>query len=328
MSKAIIVGDIHLADKAPSSRRGSYAEEILDKIRWISAYALELGVSLVLAGDVFHIKAPSKNSHRLVQATHDALQGVRTFVVPGNHDLSHDRLDSLAKQPLGALARMEGVSLLMGYDPELPGIMGIPYLTEFDSDGEMVDYLRPWGEAIQNWYSTIEYEPEGSTYNDLIVTHIPMFPPGEEPKGLYNYIDAEEWAQFWSHDGPTNTYYGHIHDCHGVFTVEGHTFCNQGALSRGSLHEATINRKPAVTLWDGEQFTRIEVPHKAPEEVYLFDEAERKKLNKASAEEFNSIVGTITLPRLTLEAIRDTIRKEASTPLVLKMAETALEEAQ
>jgi DNA repair exonuclease SbcCD nuclease subunit len=46
---------------------------------------------------VFHIKTPTRNSHALVQRTGEVLTsaGLPVLIVPGNHDLSNDRLDSL-----------------------------------------------------------------------------------------------------------------------------------------------------------------------------------------------------------------------------------------
>lgn len=312
MTNALIVGDVHLSDRAPSSRKNTYAIDIIEKIVWISDKAKELDVPLVFAGDIFHIKAPSKNSHFLVQAMHEALQGVRTFIVPGNHDLSYDRLDSLPKQPLGALARMDGVSLLIGEDDELPGIAGVPYITEFDGGS--------WQVRLKDYYEDFYVDSP-----DLLVTHAPIFPPGQAP-GVYASITPEAWAEYWI--GIRATYYGHIHECHGTFQDQNGymVFCNQGALSRGSLHEATITRKPAVTLWDGSDFTRIEVPHKAPEEVFLFDEAIRKAEAKASAQEFSSLVGSVAIPKLTVEAVRASIKAQASSPKVYEIVERVLED--
>jgi 3',5'-cyclic AMP phosphodiesterase CpdA len=313
MSAAIIVGDVHLADKAPSSRTSDYTKQILAKIYFAAEQAYENSCPLVFAGDVFHIKAASKNSHRLVQAVHTALAGIETYIVPGNHDLEGDRLDSLEKQPLGALARMQGVHLLMGECfPELSQIVSVPYLTEFDG-GDWKEALKPWEEQIGG--------------ADLLVTHAPIFPPGQAP-GVYASIDPQEWASVMDDLGISNTYYGHIHDYHGTYEVNGHTFCNQGALSRGSLHESSVSREPAVTYWDGSRFSRIAVPALPASEVFLFDQAEIKAENKESAKAFADALGQTTLTALTLEEVLSTIRLTTPDAAVLRQVEECLELAQ
>lgn len=309
---ALIVGDVHISDKPPTSRTPAYTEQILDKIEFCAQYALGRNIPLVFAGDVFHLKAPTKNSHRLVQRVHEALLGVQTFIVPGNHDMSGDRLDSLDSQPLGSLARMDGVALLLGQTDDLPGIAGIPYLTEFDGGN--------WHDAVLPWF-------ERAKGADLVVTHAPLFPPGSEP-GVYFSIPAQQWANLAGRFAITHTYYGHIHDTHGEFEVNGQTFCNAGALSRGSLHESSVRREPTVTLWTGRDFVRIEVPHEPAREVFLFEESERKAERVASAEAFTQALGSTQLEQLTLEQVTAILRDEVTDPNVLKVIEECLEIAQ
>lgn len=312
MSDAIICGDIHLTDEArrPTSRKEGYTQQILGKIQFASGQALIAGVPLVLAGDVFHLKASTKNSHWLVQAMHEALQGVQTFIVPGNHDMAYDRLDSLDKQPLGALCRMDNVGLLLGSNPDLPDIVGVPYLTEFDGGN--------WKDACDDWAYQIEYA-------ELLVTHAPLFPPGQAP-AVYASINPKLWAQYWT--GISNCYYGHIHDYHGVYQVEDMTFCNQGALSRGSLHESSINRRPAITGWFDGVFSRIEVPHKSAEDVFLLEKITQKAETALNAKDFAEALGSTKLDVLTLEEIRATLKDSVKDPNVFAAIEEILEAIQ
>lgn len=231
----LLVGDVHLSDRSPSSRRDSYTDEILAKLSWCVEYANDLGLPIVQAGDLLHIKTPWRTSYGLIQRTHDVLKHVDhgVWIVPGNHDLSNDRLESLDSQPLGALCRMGNVHLLMGRVPELPGIIGIPYLREFDG-GDWKAALNPWLEQI--------------TDSELLVTHAPIFPPSEAP-GVFASLDAAELAPLLRSRGIRSVYYGHIHNSHDSYEVGGVWFCNQGALSRGSLHEETVTRRPAVTIY-------------------------------------------------------------------------------
>lgn len=319
MTDCLLVGDVHLTDdaKRPQSRKPGYTEQILDKLRFCVDEANQRSIPLVQAGDVFNLKASSKNSHRLVQQVHEVLKEVNNgvFIVPGNHDLSGDRLDSLEFQPLGALCRMTNVNLLIGETDDLPGIAGVPYITEFDGGS--------WQHALRDkWeYFGIEAEEQPS----LLVTHAPIFPPGQEP-GVYYSILPDVWAESWA--GVSSTYYGHIHENHGVFTSPNGLmqFCNHGSLSRGSLHTETINHKPACTLWSGGEFTRIEVPHKTPEEVFLFDEAERKAVNKASAAGFTEALNNARLTHLTAESLHASLQAQVTDSEVRHLIEQVLEE--
>ena len=56
MTKYIIVGDIHLADRAPSARISTYRDDIMNKLRWTVDYSNTQDIdALVLLGDVFLI---------------------------------------------------------------------------------------------------------------------------------------------------------------------------------------------------------------------------------------------------------------------------------
>jgi 3',5'-cyclic AMP phosphodiesterase CpdA len=293
--KALLVGDIHLSDRPPSVRTETYAEDILDKLRWIVGYASQHAQVLVLLGDVFHLKTPSKTSHRLVQRTAEVLEGFRpvdyslgqgpgrVLIVPGNHDMSQDRIESLPSQPLGTLALSRNVELLDGLDTST-GIYGIPYQSDWTT---LPDWLEDAWQA------------------DLIVTHAPIFPPGETPP--YEFISARDWADQMLAHGPTAVAYGHIHDPHGFYHSNGVWFCNNGAISRGSLHEQTVKRHPKVTLFDDEvegcPFTSVDVPHKPAEAVFRLAEHHAQIERADRLDTFLADLGSVSLTALSLEEI-------------------------
>jgi len=314
--RAIVVGDIHLSDRPPSMRTDTYAQDTLDELAQAVRIANVENVDvLLLAGDVFHIKVPSRTSHELVQSTAEVLAGcsVQTYVVPGNHDMQHDRIESLPRQPLGTLALADHVELLIGASDTFP-VFGLPYLYDWKRD------LPKWMNQWQKW---VREQPA-----PLMLTHAPIFPPGRTAP--YEYIDAEDWAAAAGNRG--SVYYGHIHDVHGTYeTSGGMKFCNQGALSRGSLHEATLKRKPAVTLWDSSDmsFTRMEIPHKPAEEIFrlkekaIIDESEERldafiesiektELIGLSVEQVIAHAETMGLKPRTLTEIRDVLEEVTS----------------
>lgn len=298
-----IIGDVHLADNPPSLRRETYMEEILAKLEFVVDYAIKANVvAIVQAGDLLHVKAPSRTSHALVQKTIDVLSsavklGIEVLIVPGNHDMQHDRIESLAKQPLGTVCKAPGISMLMGPHQSLP-IFGIPYLYDFPT------LLPGWMKKYRVW--KLGLEEQFKFKNPLLVTHAPIFPPGDTP--VYDFIDADDWARLME-DG--DCYYGHIHGPHGAYGAGEYPdltrFCNNGALSRGSLHEETLKRKPAFTVWDQEKqdepFTRIEVPHKPVSEVFRLKEKEDADVKQGMVTQFLDGIEQTVLETLTVEEV-------------------------
>lgn len=309
-----LLGDIHLADRPPSLRTETYTEDILAKLQFAAEEAKRRGAdALVSAGDVFHLKTPTRNSHNLVQRTGEVLTstGLPVFIVPGNHDLSNDRLDSLRRQPLGTLSKMEGVELLMGGHPDLP-IFGLPYLWD-------------WQGQLPSWIS--RYREYSQGLDTLMVTHAPIFPPGEVPP--YEFISADDWAERM---GTGDCFYGHIHDPHGSYAVPTSAgevqMCNNGAVSRGSLHEATLKRKPHMTFWHGlGNFEAVEIPHRPVEAVFRLQEKEDIDERVNRVEEFLSSVGETTLDGLSLEEVAHQARARGFSPRTLALIEELVQDA-
>lgn len=279
--RTLIVGDCHLSDTPPSVRTEGYAQDILDKLDWIVTFANENSDLLLLLGDVFHSKVPSRTSHRLVQQTASVLEKFksRVLIVPGNHDMSQDRIDSLPAQPLGALALHPKIEIVMGYDYST-GIYAIPYLDSFETFAE-------WLEKV----------PQNA---DLIATHQSIFPPNVHPP--YEHLNMDQIDT----DGIPLAF-GHIHDSMGFQKVNGAWFCNNGAISRGSLHEETVKREPKVTLFnpktDGCPFESVDVPHKPAEEVFRLVEHEREVEKAEKLDEFLEGIQGVSLASLSLEEV-------------------------
>lgn len=289
--KALLIGDCHLADRPPSVRTETYAQDILDKMAWCVDYANEHTDVMVLLGDVFHLKSPSRNSHALVQATATVLEKFkgRVLIVPGNHDLSQDRLESLSSQPLGTLALSPNVSLIDGYDVDT-GIYGIPYLDDREKFIEAIAQADIYGF-------------ESGSKVTLIATHASIFPPGENPP--YAHMNADQVAGY---EGTIPIAYGHIHDPHGFYQANGVWFCNNGAISRGSLHEETLKRSPKVTVFDSTNdydcpFTSVDVPHKPAEEVFRLESVVSQKAAEGRLDDFLESVGGVSLTTLSVGEI-------------------------
>lgn len=299
MSRFLVIGDVHLSDRPPSIRTASYADDVLAKLAWCVAWAAANGCTAIfLAGDLLHIKSPSRTSHALVQRIHEVLTAsdLPVFVVPGNHDMQHDRIESLDSQPLGALCRMRGVEMLIGEHDTLP-VFGLPYLADWG------DALESWMKRYQAWAGTWALD-EGEF--PLMVTHAPIFPHGIAP--LYDYIDALQWAEMM---GVGACYYGHIHESHGYYQPDKATpvlMGNVGAISRGSLHEETLKRRPAVTVFDSAKpfpdlFGQVEVPHRPVDEVFALAVRRAEKAEQARLTDFLDGLGDEAVAVTSLEAV-------------------------
>lgn len=303
----LLVGDVHLADRPPSVRTDTYTDDILAKVRWCAEYANQQQLDAVIyLGDIFHIKTPTRNSHNLVLRTAEAMQIYRgeTWIVPGNHDLSQDRLDSLDSQPLGTLALASRIQLAMGYIPELD-VAAIPYM----------DDLEAFTQRCAASAGDIDIHAPS-----LIVTHQSIFPPGENPP--YPHLKADELAAHW---GSTPLAYGHIHDQHGFYQANGVWFCNNGAISRGSLHEETVKREPKVTIFDSKAsacpFISVDVPHKPAEEVFRLAEVVEQEQRAERLDAFLERVDGVTLTSLSLEAVLADAQTRLDPPAYTELRE-------
>lgn len=294
--KLLIIGDQHLADRPPSSRVDGYRNHIMDKLRWIIDYANDCNVDAVLnLGDVFHIKRSDRNSHSLVQETAAVFGRSKAPVkiTPGNHDLAAGyRLESISSQPLGTLGLHPNIDILIGPDKELP-LYSVPF-------------VEPTPENMQYW-TEMYHDAGGPGKYPFISTHQAIFPEKEAP--IYEFVSAEMWAFAFK---SKYTAYGHIHsrmNAGAFYEIDGTIFCNNGAISRGSLHEETVNRKLAVTLFDDSNedapFVSVPIPFLPPEEVFNLEAVEVLNNTTAKVDGFLESLGSSELNYLTVESILD-----------------------
>lgn len=226
---------------------------------------------------------------------------------------SNDRLESIFDtQPLGTVFRSGVAEMLDGWSNEYP-IYGVPWIQRLNDISVSSAYANWRAAGIK------DYEPA------LAITHAPLYPPGQELK--FEYYSAHKYADAMENKG--SLYYGHVHEAHGVWTCNGVTFCNQGALSRGSLHEHNLKRKIAATMWNdlNGQFTRVEVPHKPATEVFRLQERDELKDTQISLEEFLSSVGSTRMSITSIESVLEYVKDKDLSPELTNIIETLLREA-
>lgn len=308
--KIVLIGDVHLADRPPSSCTDSYLGDLFDLLDQASAVAKECKAqAIVQAGDWFHIKMPSRNSHKLVIRSIEWASNApcSVYVVPGNHDLSNDRLESLNEgQPLGAVIRSKSVKMLRGWaeEPALKHqLYGVPWLQDWDNKDNDVRETEV-SSALGAWQDL----HDGSV-PALVVTHAPFYPPGQEPKyENAEFYLPEKFALHMNNHG--SVFYGHIHDPHGDYVVKGVRFCNNGSLSRGSLTESHLTRQVGVTVWDSTDgsFEFIPLKAKPAKEVFRLQEIGEVKTAQADLDKFLASIGETTVEITSMDAVLTYVR--------------------
>ena len=312
MTSLCLISDIHLSDKPPASCTESYTDDLFDLLEQARELCIERGSPMVWAGDTFHCKAPSRVSYSLVHRTCEFIKSCiphfPVLILAGNHDMSNDRLESVStKQPLGMLYRA-GATELNGWGSPFK-VFGVPWLQGYGLwDEELVKVmarsaplpLQPGidtavAEALRLYREVNIREPY------LVVTHAPLYPPGENLP--YEWFPGMRWSEHMGYGG--NVFYGHVHEPHRMFQHGGVTFCNNGALSRGSLHEYNLTRQVGVTFWDQDTgaFEFVPLDAKPAGEVFRLQEKQQATDMQGRLDEFLQSAGDARLEILNTGSV-------------------------
>lgn len=298
MSKVMVVNDIHVSDRPPASCTEAYAEDLLELLNQTVDVADQYRVAaIVWSGDVFNSKAPNRNSHRLMQRVLSIGKSYAApwYIVPGNHDMQHDQLSSIwDTQPLGVLFRAAARPLI-GRCKEFPYLYGVPWQQDWSDEAV--------GEALRDFRED-DFAAHGSSH--LVVAHAPLYPPGHELP--YENYDAVMWASAMGNRGYCA--YGHVHEYHGAWLAAGVSFCNNGALSRGSLHEYNLKRSVGVTIWDSQTgvFDFVQLKARPAEEVFRLREKQEVTDTAGKLDDFLQSVGGAHFQVLSAEVVLEHVR--------------------
>lgn len=338
--KLLLISDIHLSDKPPSSCTESYTADLFDLLDQAAEVARSRGVAaMVWAGDTFHQKAPSRVSHRLVHVVCNRIEewseDFYVLILAGNHDMSNDRIESVwQSQPLGMLYRA-GAHELRGWFAHLP-VYGVPWLPSYGayteaSDADVGMMLGAYREQV--------FDHGTGNQIPLVVAHAPLYPEGKELP--YEYFPAERWAEAMGghRGGRHRVFYGHVHEPHGVYGWYGSDeqygdydvkFCNNGALSRGSLHEYNLTRQVGVTIYDTEtgKFEFVPLNAKPASEVFRLQEKEQATDIQGRLDDFLASVSGTSLEVMSAESVIAHIRSLGIGKEVKDLAAELIEEAQ
>lgn len=225
----ITANDIHISDNPPRARRDDFRASILNKLSQMGAACNKLDAdAAIIAGDLYNLKNPARNSHRLNQELIKVFKSFRCpiYMIEGNHDLTANNLDSIENQPLGVLFA-DGTLIklreeILQKDGHKILLFGVPYKDDID-----IDKIRV---------------PELSGVNSSIcVLHLNAAPVQGIlfKERIYGY---KELAQI----GADVYVLGHYHIDQGIEKIDGKHFINIGCMGRGVLAEETLNHEPQI----------------------------------------------------------------------------------
>lgn len=273
----ITANDIHISDVNPRSRVDDFKDTVLGKLRQMAMACKKLGAdAAIIAGDLYNLKAPAKNSHGLNRELVAVFQefGCPIYMIEGNHDLTNNDLGSIPSQPLGVLFQDRTLIRLRNEIVEKDGVKislaGVPYDHNLDPDELKIE--RPEGCAAQ-----------------ICALHLYASPTG----GMLfqnRIIGYKELA----HLSPDVFIIGHYHIDQGIEQVDGKHFINIGSMSRGTLNEENIDHQPQIGYIkidvDGDDTnitTRpIKLKVKPAPEVFDLEKREEEKKERQEIEEF------------------------------------------
>lgn len=282
--KGAFVGDQHNSDTSPPSRTDNYTEAILKKIEFILDYCDQKDILFVVfLGDMFHRKNPNLTSHWLVQRLiklFNQYRRLRKFSLVGNHDFTTN-ISGLYRQPIYTLFE-SGALEPLGLNPE-------PILLEFD--GFCVELA---GKPYDDSDSGTERAPEGYRIDwrredsfKVAAFHSTLLPDGKSFFG--SWVNFGQVAPIV---GANLVGCGHYHPGYDppVQQAHGITWCNPGAISRGTADDHNLTRqiKFCAYMYDGQKLATkmVDVPHRPGPEVFDVEALAQQKEEVSRHNEF------------------------------------------
>lgn len=231
----VTVLDPHFSPVTPSSRSDDFLAATLDAFDQAVRLAVRVKADgIIIAGDIFHLKTGSRNTHAFMKVVIDTFlnvwkQGIPILVVAGNHDLTFGSLVSLESQPIGVLVAAGAVHLL----DHNSVLFESPKFTVRVA-GASYDHAK--AEGVR------DLKAEGATHL-VSVGHFWFGPEtgeffGEPVYGPAYFKDSEASAFV----------IGHHHADQGIPEVGGKLFFSHGSMNRVGSHRGDMERKPSVGL--------------------------------------------------------------------------------
>lgn len=295
-----------MADRGPSSRVDDWVETVFDKLSQVRDIAKEVGASAILdGGDFFHIKSPGRNSHELVRRTaeHHADYPCPVYCTPGNHDSVYGDYTFLPQQPLGVLYAAGVFKKLYN-----------EYDALFEKDGLKVRIVGVPYPGTQNGLEKIQALRKRDEDVLICVAHVLASLTGGsmfEGEDIVRYSDLLTAA-------PDVFCFGHWHMDQGVEILGNKTFINLGSLTRGSLSQDEVQRRPASAVIECTksgatvEIRRLKV--KPAEEVFDVDARNRQVRQQIEMDAFVNRIREGLRPKIEGETLKEVLGATSGVP--------------
>jgi exonuclease SbcD len=223
----LTAGDIHISDTNPRSRTDNFKETILGKLDQLRIASVKLKADAVLlAGDIFNLKSPIKNSHDLNRELIELFKKFKcpVYSIPGNHDLTADNIETMGSQPISVLFASGALKNLnheiISKKKLKISLVGIPFTKNLD-------------------LKKLNIPPKDDATTQICVMHIYAGPHAGNlfKERLYGYDELSELS-------PDIFVLGHYHEDQGIQKQQEKYFINLGSLSRGTLTNENIQHNP------------------------------------------------------------------------------------
>jgi len=273
--------DEHVSDTNPGFRKDNYRNAILEKLQWQGELGKKANVNAILrGGDFFHHKAANRTSHSTIQqaAAIHLNYGFPTYSLVGNHDMTHNDIDSVFEnQPLGVLFTTKVFERLSNQvirnGSTSVSLVGFDYDPEFD--------FELFQKAVR--------KDQDTDYTVAFIHALASYAPSERMSDIFKepVLDYRDLV----YPGCPDVYvFGHYHKDQGIQEHMGVKFINVGSVSRGSLTFDNLERKPKSSLISvtdqGISCEEVELPSKDASEIFDLDLKRKIVQERKSIDEF------------------------------------------
>jgi DNA repair exonuclease SbcCD nuclease subunit len=274
----LTAGDIHISDTNPRSRVDNFKESILDKLEQLKKASIKLRADAVLlTGDLYNLKNPSKNSHDLNRELISLFRGFKcpVYTIPGNHDLTADDLDTIDFQPIsvlfasGAIINLSEKPVMLHKKGLKVSLVGIPYRKDLCLNG-------------------LKLPSKEDSSVQVCLMHVYAGPKAGKmhKERLYGYDELGAL-------GANIFVLGHYHYDQGIQWQDKKCFVNLGSISRGTLTDERIEHQPKfgfikIVSDEGIKIDVDSIPLKIkpPEEVFDLKKREEEEKESLAIEKY------------------------------------------